>query len=72
MGQLRRFRDVGLVGAVSDGSNMASRTVLMAGTASQFTGAGTWLSDGKVAFGYLQLNAAGGHDLWDMVFDPMS
>ena len=57
-------------GAVSDGSTLAPATTLMAGSISQFTGAGTWLTNGKVVFAYYMPNATGGHDLWDMVFDP--
>ena len=66
------WEDAGAVfGAVSDGTALAASTPLLAGTASQFTGAGTWLSDGKVVFSYDMPNAAGGHDLWDMVFDTV-
>ena len=57
-------------GAVSDGVTLATPTALMAGTISQFTGAGTWLTGGKVVVAYEQANSAGGQDLWDMVFDP--
>ncbi|RAK58446.1 hypothetical protein DJ021_00845 [Phenylobacterium hankyongense] len=65
------WEDSGAVfGAVSDGSTLATPTALMAGTASQFIGAGTWLTDGKVVFAYFQPNASGGQDVWDMVFDP--
>jgi len=65
------WEDAGAVfGAVSDGTTLATPTVLMAGSISQFSGAGTWLSNGKVVFSYLKPDGAGGHDLWDMVFDP--
>jgi beta-glucanase (GH16 family) len=65
------WEDAGAVfGAVSNGSSLATPTTLMAGTASQFSGAGTWLTDGKVAFSYMQANGAGGQDAWAMVFDP--
>ncbi|MDB5466928.1 MAG: exsH [Phenylobacterium sp.] len=65
------WEDSGAVfGAVSDGATLGKATALMAGTASQFTGAGTWLSDGKVAFSYL-MPSASGHDAWAMVFDPV-
>jgi beta-glucanase (GH16 family) len=65
------WEDSGAVfGAVSDGATLAPATALMAGTAKQFTGDGAWLTDGKVAFSYLQANAAGGTDAWAMVFDP--
>ncbi|HEX2801221.1 MAG TPA: family 16 glycosylhydrolase, partial [Phenylobacterium sp.] len=65
------WEDSGAVfGAVSDGVTLATPTVLMAGAISQFTGAGTWLTDGKVVFAYTKANASGGQDLWDMVFDP--
>ena len=66
------WEDAGAVfGAVSNGSSLGASVPLLAGTASQFTGAGTWLSDGKVVFAYYMPNASGGHDLWDMVFDPV-
>jgi hypothetical protein len=65
------WEDSGAVfGAASDGTTTTQPTGLLAGTASQFTGAGTWLTDGKVAFSYYAANAAGGKDLWDIVFDP--
>ena len=66
------WEDAGAVfGAVSDGANLGASTVLMAGSITQFTGAGTWLSDGKVVFSYLQPSTGGGQHLWDMVFDPV-
>ena len=66
------WEDSGAVfGAVSDGVTLAPATVLMAGTITQLTGAGVWLTDGKVVFAYEQSNATGGKDLWDMVFDPV-
>jgi len=65
------WEDSGAVfGAVSDGSTLAQQTGLGAFTTNPFTGAGTWLTDGKVAAGYLQANAAGGMDAWDIVFNP--
>jgi Ca2+-binding RTX toxin-like protein len=65
------WEDSGAVfGATSDGVTLSTPTALMAGTISQFTGAGTWLTDGKVVFAYEQANAAGGQDLWDDVFNP--
>ncbi|WP_310541734.1 type I secretion C-terminal target domain-containing protein [Phenylobacterium sp.] len=66
------WEDAGAVfGAVSDGSNLAMPTALMAGSISQFTGAGTWLTSGKVVFAYLQSSSDGGQHLWDIVFDPV-
>ena len=66
------WEDAGAVfGAVSDGSNLAPPTALMAGSISQFTGAGTWLTSGKVVFAYLQPGSDGGQHLWDIVFDPV-
>ncbi len=65
------WEDSGAVfGAVAEGGATGAPTVLMAGSVSQFMGSGTWLSNGKVVFGYFQPNAAGGRDAWDMVFDP--
>ncbi len=65
------WEDAGAIyGAVSSGGVLATPTVLMAGAISQFTGSGAWLTDGKVVFSYVMPNSAGGHDLWDMVFDP--
>jgi beta-glucanase (GH16 family)/Ca2+-binding RTX toxin-like protein len=65
------WEDSGAVfGAASDGTTTTQPTGLLAGTASQFNGAGTWLTDGKVAFSYYAANASGGKDLWDIVFDP--
>jgi beta-glucanase (GH16 family) len=65
------WEDSGAVfGAVSNGGALAAPTALMAGDVGVFTGTGTWLTDGKVVAGYLQPNASGGQDLWDLVFDP--
>jgi beta-glucanase (GH16 family) len=65
------WEDAGAVfGAVSDGTTLGKSTVLMAGTAGQFTGSGTWLTDGKVAFGYMMPDGAG-KAAWAMVFDPV-
>ena len=65
------YEDSGAVfGAVSDGHTLGSPTGLGAFTTNPFTGAGTWLTDGKVVAGYLQANASGGEDAWDVVFDP--
>ena len=66
------WEDSGAVfGGVSDGANLGPATVLMAGSIGQFTGAGAWLTDGKVVFSYLQPSSGGGQHLWDMVFDPV-
>jgi beta-glucanase (GH16 family) len=65
------WEDAGAVfGAVSNGQSLATPTVLMAGSASQFTGTGTWLTNGKVAFGYMMPDGAG-KAAWSMVFDPV-
>lgn len=65
------WEDAGAVfGAASNGTTLASATALMAGDARVFTGAGTWLSDGKVVIGYMKPDAAGGQSAWAMVFDP--
>lgn len=65
------WEDAGAVfGAVSDGSTLAKATVLKAGSAGEFTGAGTWLTDGKLVFGYMAPDGAG-KAAWAMVFDPV-
>jgi beta-glucanase (GH16 family)/Ca2+-binding RTX toxin-like protein len=65
------WEDSGAVfGAVSDGTKLDTPTPLMAGTASQFTGTGTWLTTGKIVFGYLMPDGAG-KAAWAMVFDPV-
>jgi Ca2+-binding RTX toxin-like protein len=65
------WEDAGAVfGAVSDGHALATPTVLMAGSTSQFTGTGTWLTNGKVAFAYMMPDGAG-KAAWAMVFDPV-
>jgi beta-glucanase (GH16 family) len=65
------YEDSGAIfGAVSDGTKLAAPTALIAGdNVHIFTGAGTWLTEGKVVFAYTQPNASGGTDVWDMVFD---
>jgi beta-glucanase (GH16 family) len=57
-------------GAVSDGAAIGKATALMAGSVSQFTGTGTWLTTGKVAFGYYMPDGAG-KAAWAIVFDPV-
>jgi beta-glucanase (GH16 family) len=65
------WEDAGAVfGAVSNGAALASPTGLGAFSSNPFTGAGAWLTDGKVAAGYLQANDSGGQDAWALVFDP--
>ena len=65
------YEDAGAVfGVVSDGHSTSAPVGLGAFTSNPFTGAGTWLTDGKVVAGYLQANANGGQDAWDVVFDP--
>jgi Ca2+-binding RTX toxin-like protein len=64
------WEDAGAVfGAVSSNGVIGQPTTLMAGSVSQFTGTGTWLSSGKVVFGYTQPEGAG-RAAWAMVFDP--
>jgi beta-glucanase (GH16 family) len=57
-------------GAMSDGANLGPGTALMAGSASAFTGTGTWLTTGKLVFGYMA-PANGQMAAWAMVFDPV-
>jgi beta-glucanase (GH16 family)/Ca2+-binding RTX toxin-like protein len=64
------WEDAGAVfGAVWNGSSYGPATALMAGSSSQFTGTGTWLTTGKVAVGYM-LPDGGGRAAWSLVFDP--
>jgi beta-glucanase (GH16 family) len=66
------WEDAGAVfGAVSDGHSLGQATTLMAGGINVFTGTGTWLTDGKLVFGYMKPDPAGGQDAWAMVFDPV-
>ena len=66
------YEDAGAVfGVVSDGHSTSAPVGLGAFTSNPFTGAGTWLTDGKVVAGYLQANGNGGQDAWDVVFDPV-
>jgi beta-glucanase (GH16 family) len=55
-------------GAVSNGSTLGKATALMAGDSRVFTGSGTWLTDGKVALGYM-IPGDSGQDAWVMVFN---
>ncbi|WP_374468808.1 family 16 glycosylhydrolase [Phenylobacterium sp.] len=65
------WEDAGAVfGAVSNNGVLGQPTTLMAGSVGQFTGTGTWLSSGKVVFGYTQADGAG-RSAWAMVFDPV-
>lgn len=64
------WEDAGAVfGAVATGGVFAQSTVLMAGSSATFTGAGTWLTDGKVVLGYMMPDGAA-KAAWAMVFDP--
>jgi Ca2+-binding RTX toxin-like protein len=65
------WEDAGAVfGTVSNNGVLGQATTLMAGSVSQFTGSGTWLSSGKVVFGYMKPDGAG-QAAWAMVFDPV-
>jgi beta-glucanase (GH16 family) len=52
-------------GAVAHGGALGAGTPLMAGSSSMFTGAGVWLTNGKVVVGYVKDGEA-----WSLVFDP--
>jgi beta-glucanase (GH16 family) len=65
------WEDAGAVfGSVSNNGVLGTPTTLMAGSVSQFTGTGTWLSSGKLVFGYYMPDGAG-RSAWAMVFDPV-
>ncbi len=64
------WEDAGAVfGAASNNGALAPATTLMAGSINQFTGTGTWLTNGKVVFAYYMPDG-GGRAAWAMVFDP--
>jgi len=64
------WEDAGAVfGAVAQNGALGPATALMAGSVSQFTGTGTWLTTGKVAFAYFMPDGAS-RAAWAMVFDP--
>lgn len=52
-------------GTVAQGGALGAGTPLMAGSSTMFTGAGAWLTNGKVVVGYEQ-----GGEAWALVFDP--
>ncbi|WP_374577306.1 hypothetical protein [Phenylobacterium sp. J367] len=65
------WEDAGAVfGAVSTNGVLGQATTLMAGSVGQFTGTGTWLTTGKLVFGYYMPDGAG-RSAWAMVFDPV-
>ncbi|WP_395671341.1 family 16 glycosylhydrolase [Phenylobacterium sp.] len=64
------WEDAGAVfGAAANNGAIGAATTLMAGSVSQFTGTGTWLTTGKVVFAYYMPDGAG-RAAWAMVFDP--
>lgn len=64
------WEDAGAVfGAPANNGILGPSTTLMAGSVSAFTGTGTWLTTGKLVFGYYKTEGAV-RTAWAMVFDP--
>jgi beta-glucanase (GH16 family) len=64
------YEDAGAVyGAVWNGAAYGPATTLFGGSVNQLSGTGTWLTTGKVAFGYFLPDGAG-RAAWAIVFDP--